>query len=158
MVTCGTLHKQRFFNTDADLEMVRTVLFDVAAKYKWALDAWSLFPNHYHWVGHAPEDAETLKSMLQELHSKTAIELNRQDSQPEREVWFQYWDICLTYEKSYFARLNYVHNNSVKHGFVRVAEDYPFCSARWFRQNANPSYFRRVCSYGYSRVNVKDDF
>ena len=33
--------------------------------------------------------------------------------------------------KSYLARLNYVHQNPVKHGLVRVANQYRWCSAAW---------------------------
>jgi putative transposase len=34
---------------------------------------------------------------------------------------YEFWDTRLTFEKSWFARLNYVHQNPVKHGLVPVA-------------------------------------
>jgi hypothetical protein len=39
-------------------------------------------------------------------------------------------------EKSWLARLNYVHQNAVKHGLVPIAHQYPWCSAPWFETNA----------------------
>ena len=70
----------------------------------------------------------------------------------------RYWDTCITNEASYFARLNYVHNNPVKHGLVQSAEQYPFCSANWFQTRAEPAFRRKVESFRYDRVNVVDDF
>jgi putative transposase len=80
------------------------------------------------------------------------------DGTPGRKVWFQYRDTCLSYETSYFARLNYVHNNPVKHGLVAVAHQYPYCSAAWFEANTEPSYRAKVESFGWERVNVPDEF
>ena len=42
------------------------------------------------------------------------------------------WDRELTFEKSYLARLNYVHHNPVHHKLVPVTGEYAWCSARWF--------------------------
>jgi len=80
------------------------------------------------------------------------------DQTPGRRVWFQYWDTCLTYEDSYHARLNYVHNNPVMHGLVTVAAQYAFCSASWFKENAEPLFQKRVTATPYDRVHVRDDF
>ena len=80
------------------------------------------------------------------------------DSAPGRQIWFQFWDTCLTYEASYYARLNYIHNNAVRHEIVSVAEQYGFCSASWFATNADPAFYKRVCSYAYDKVEIKDDF
>ena len=50
------------------------------------------------------------------LHEDTAEEINRCDGTANRTVWFNFWDTKLTFETSYLARLNYVHQNAVKHG------------------------------------------
>ena len=67
-------------------------------------------------------------------------------------------DTCLTYEKSFYARLNYVHNNPVKHGLVPSAAQYSFCSAKWFKENADQDMYDKVISVPYDRVRVQDDF
>ena len=71
---------------------------------------------------------------------------------------YQYWDRCITHDTSYYARLNYVMHNPVKHGLVEDAMDYRYCSARWFRRNNGSSFRRRVASYGYERVQEVDEF
>ena len=132
IVTAGTLHKQHYFRGVGRLRLLQEELFATVAAYGWELQAWAIFSNHYHFIAHAPTDATTLKRMLQRLHSATARAVNRMDGTPGRQVWFQFWDTCLTYEASYYARLKYVHNNAVHHGLVPTAEQYEFCSAAWF--------------------------
>ncbi len=158
IVTAGTVRKKAFFAEPERRVLLQEALFEVAAAYGWRLEAWAVFSNHYHFIGQSPEDAGTLKNMLQRLHSQTARAANRQDGVKGRQVWFQFWDTCLTYEKSYYARLNYVNNNPVKHGLVPVAENYPFCSASWFENGAEPSYCRKVQSFRYDRLKIEDDF
>jgi hypothetical protein len=59
--------------------------------------------------------------MLGVLHTRAGGWINRLDNTPNRKVWHNFWDTKLTYEKSYLARLNYVHQNPVRHGLVRLA-------------------------------------
>jgi putative transposase len=158
IVTAATLHKQHHFQSVKRLRSLQEELFVVAEAYGWELQAWAIFSNHYHFIAHAPGDAASLKQMLQRLHSATSRTINRMDNTSGRQVWFQFWDTCLTHEASYYARLNYVHNNAVHHGLVPRAEQYEFCSAAWFAANADPAFYRRVCSYRYDKIKIKDDF
>ena len=92
------------------------------------------------------------------LHSVTSIQANRWNRTPGRQNWFQYWDSELTFEKSYFARLSYVHQNAVHHGLVREASLYPWCSAGWFQRRAETSFYKTIMSMKVGRVQVVDDF
>lgn len=114
--------------------------------------------NHYHWIGMAPDDATNLKTFVSHLHTTSAKAVNELDQATGRKVWFQYWDTCLTMENSYLARLNYVYNNAVHHKLVPVAEQYEFCSARWFAANADLGLRRKLATFRYDRLNVPDDF
>jgi putative transposase len=158
IVTAGTLHKQHYFQGVERLGLLQEELFASATTYGWELQAWALFSNHYHFIAYAAADAATLKRMLQRFHSATSRAINRLDSMPGRQVWFQFWDTCLTHKASYYARLNYVHNNAVHHGLASGAEQYEFCSAAWFATNADPAFYKRVCSYRYDKVKIEDDF
>jgi hypothetical protein len=64
----------------------------------------------------------------------------------------------LTYQKSYLARLNYVHQNPVKHALVAVADQYAWCSAQWFEQTASPAMVRSIYAFKTESVSVNDDF
>jgi putative transposase len=73
-------------------------------------------------------------------------------------VWDQYWDTHLTFQKSYLARLHYVHNNPVHHGLASIASAYPWCSAAWFERTASPSFVQTVYNFPSDGLNVQDDF
>ena len=157
-VTAGTYQKAMLFDTPEKRDFLLQTLFDEATAWNWDLEAWAVMANHYHIIARAPKDAKTLKRFMQALHSKTAIWLNKHDGTPGRKVWFQYRDTCLTYQKSYLARLNYVHHNPVKHGLVKNAEDYPWCSMAWFLSGAEPGFRKTVLSFKHDKVNVEDDY
>lgn len=156
IVTASTFRKQHVFDTVAKLTTLQTILFDVISAYQWKLQAWALFANHYHFIAHAPANGQSLSRLIQRLHNQSAMLVNKIDRTSGRKVWFQYWDTCLTYERSYYARLNYVHHNPVKHGLVSVAEEYPFCSAAWFRQHTSDEFRRKVEKTPFDRVNVPE--
>jgi len=126
--TAGTYLKEHFFRTVDRLQVLHRGLLTVAQNYGWQLEAWSVFSNHYHFIGHSPEhedSAESLSAMLGLLHEKTAKWINRLDGSRGGQLWHNFWETKLTYQKSYLARLNYVHQNPVKHGLVVVANQYP---------------------------------
>ena len=158
MVTAGTLYKVHLFEGADRLQYLQDTLLSTLDKFSWAIQVWAIFVNHYHFIACAPEIGPSLSSLIQELHSITAIEVNRLDQAFGRQVWFQCWDTCLTYEKSWMVRLNYVNNNAVHYGLVRNAPAYPYCSATWFDQKAIPAFRRKVQSFQYDRLKIADDF
>lgn len=158
MVIGATLHKEHFFKTSEQLDFLQAMLFNLAIKYHWSLEAWALFPNHYHFVAQSPNDPTTLRRFVTHLHASSARELNRTQKLPGRKVWYQFWDTQLTYQTSYYARLNYVIQNPVKHQLVNNAEQYPWCSANWFIRNATTSHRTIVLGFKTDAVNVYDDY
>ncbi len=96
--------------------------------------------------------------MLGLLHEKTAKWINRLDDTPGRQVWHNFWETRLTYEKSYLARLNYVHQNPVKHGLVPVANQYPWGSAGWFERTARPAQVKTINAFKTDKLNVFDEY
>src|SRR5688572_10023230 len=138
-VTASTYRKQHHFSGAVRLAVLHRGLLTVASDFGWQLEAWAVFSNHYHFVGHSPEgsiDAASLPEMLSTLHAKTAGWVNQLDKAPGRQLWFNFRETRLTYQKAYLARLNYVHQNPVSHALVSVANQYPWCSARWFEREA----------------------
>ncbi len=157
-VTSGTLYKKILFTTPEKLTFLRDTLLGEASRNDWVMEAWAVMANHYHFVARTAGDPRTLTRFLRAVHSKTAIWLNKGDGSPGRKVWYRYWETGLSYQASYLARLAYTHNNPAKHGLVKDAGDYPWCSKTWFLQNAKESFRRTVCSIKYDDVNVMDDF
>jgi putative transposase len=160
-VTASTYLRQHRFAGKARLAVLHRGLLKVAVQFGWRLEAWAVFSNHYHFVGHSPDDADTaenLSRMLGLLHEKTAKWINKLDVAAGRKVWHNFRDTRLTFEKSYLARLNYTHQNAVKHGLVPVASQYPWCSASWFERTAAPAQIKTIYRFKLEQMNVPDDF
>jgi putative transposase len=157
MVTSGTYGKQPFFNSGQRLNLLQANLFDQASGCGAALQAWAIFPNHYHFIA-AFEEPRKLRDLVRGLHSVTAKRINEMDGSAGRKIWFQYWESRITFERSYFSRLRYVHENAVHHGIARVARNYPWCSAAWFERTSSPGFRKTVLSFGCSRLPIPDDF
>ena len=158
MVTGATLHKAHLFSGDQKLELLENQLLTLAKQYLWQLEAWAVFDNHYHFVARGSPDSKPLDRLLNQLHSDTARRINNMDQRVEREVWYNFWDTKLTFERSYLARLNYVHQNAVKHGLVSVASQYPWCSAAWFERTALPATIKTIYSFKTDKLNIHDDY
>jgi putative transposase len=158
IVTAATLHKERLFGSSDKLTLLENNLLALAKSYRWQLEAWAVFTNHYHFVANGGSDSVDLKAFIKQLHGDTARELNRLDGTLGRQVWFNFWDTKLTYERSYFARLNYVHQNAVKHGLVRVANQYRWCSAAWFERTAAAAMVKTIYGFKTDRLNIDDDY
>ena len=160
-VTAATYRKEHHFAGANRLGVLHRGLLSVAAQFGWRFEAWSVFSNHYHFVAHSPgdeDDAASLKPMLKMLHVKTAEWVNKLDEATNRKVWFNFWDTKLTHQRSYLARLNYVHQNAVKHGLVQVAYQYPWCSAGWFERMASPAVVKSIYRFKTDRISLRDDF
>jgi putative transposase len=158
IVTAGTLHKEHHFRGSQRLEILEAALLRLMKQSGWRVEAWAVFSNHYHCVVQAEAAADDLRAVLTALHSDTAREVNRDDQAAGRQVWHNFWDTRLTFEKSYFARLCYVHENAVKHNLVRVANQYPWCSAAWFERTAAPAQVRTIYGFKTDKVRVQDEY
>jgi putative transposase len=158
MVTAGTYGKKSFFNDKEKLNLLCDALISCCSEFAWRLQAWSVLSNHYHFIAINDDKSAPLKTLINKVHMITAKALNVAECTPGRRVWFQYWDSQITYEKSYLARLNYVHHNPVHHGVVKNAADYTFCSAAWFEKEADSAFYKTVLSFKTDKLNVKDDF
>jgi len=158
-VTAGTLHKQHLFRGQARLAVFHRGLLTVACDFGWQLEAWAVFSNHYHFVAHSPQTgADNLSEMLGQLHEKLAKWINGLDKANGRQVWFNFRETRLTYEKSFLGRLKYTHQNAVKHKLVPVANQYPWCSAAWFERTALPAQINTIYGLKTDQLEVYDEY
>jgi putative transposase len=160
-LTAATYLKAHFFHDPKRLDVLLRGVLTICRDFGWQLEAWAVFSNHYHWVAHSPgteDDATSLPGMLSLLHTKTARWVNQLDGTVNRQVWHNYWETRLTYQRSYLARLNYVHQNPVKHGLVSAANQYRWCSAGWFERTASAAQVKSIYRFKVDQVRVQDDF
>jgi putative transposase len=98
-LTAATYLKAHHFESARRLRVLQRGLLTVAAQFGWQLEAWAVFSNHYHFVGHSPEnadDASGLTATLRVLHVKTAEWVNKLDKTPKRKVWYNFRETRLT--------------------------------------------------------------
>jgi putative transposase len=158
MVTASVYEKRRLFHGEERLAYLEDQLLTLACEFGWQLEAWAVFENHYHFVGHSPTGGANLAEFTKRLHGRTSFWVNNADGVRGRKVWFNYRQTKLTFEHSYLARLNYVHNNPVHHRLVPEARMYSYCSADWFYKKSDPAWYGVVSSFPYDRISVEDDF
>ena len=157
MITASTLNKQHLFRNVRGLNLIQETLLLFFADEKIIPHAWACFSNHYHFIAKFPEKADP-GNKIRTLHQRLGHSLNQLDGLSGRTVMYQYWDKCLSFENSYYARLNYVMNNPVKHGLVADARQYPWCSAAWFAANNTSAFRRRIAAYKTDTLNEPDEF
>ena len=99
---------------------------------RYELLAWCVMPNHVHVLVHIWN--WPLAKMLQNWKSITAVKANRILNR-RGEFWQrEYWETFMRDEEQERVAIRYIENNPVKSKLCRLAEDWPFSSAR-FRDN-----------------------
>lgn len=95
--------------------------------------------NHYHILFSLPK-GKSLSDLMRYINGGSAYELNNYDNKPGRKVWWNFWDNCVRGNKDIYTRLNYIHHNPVKHGYVKVNKDYRHSSYSWYYRNLGVEY------------------
>jgi putative transposase len=85
--------------------------------------AWAVLPNHYHVLALVPDISEAA-SVFQRLHGSTSRQWNLEDNRAGRKVWYRYSDRAIRSEKHFYATVNYLHFNPVKHGHVERVDEW----------------------------------
>ncbi|MCP4755797.1 MAG: hypothetical protein GY866_33450 [Proteobacteria bacterium] len=93
--------------------------------------AWCILPNHYHVLVQTEKIGE-LRRRLGQFHGRSSFSWNTEDSRRGRKVWYNCLERPIKSEGHYFASLNYIHHNAVKHKYVNSWQDWPFSSAERF--------------------------
>jgi len=133
--------------SDEAKDIFLNYLFKSFEHYNWKIEDWVVLDNHYHLMANAPENAETLAQMINNVHRfssggiKTllleSLELLEcidcvnakpaptQSEHSIKKMFHNYWDTCITYENSYYARLHYLWYNPVHPVKYRRKRDSP---------------------------------
>ena len=76
------------------------------------------------------------------VHGRTSYQWNRDDNVTSRKVWYRYSDRAIRSERHYFATLNYIHYNPVKHGWSKSSYDWRESSVHWYLENFGRQWLR----------------
>jgi len=96
---------------------------------RYELLAWCVMPNHVHVLVHVWD--LPLAKMLQNWKSISAVKANR-ILNCRGEFWQrEYWETFMRDEEQERVAVHYIENNPVKSKLCKLAEDWPFSSARF---------------------------
>jgi len=155
-VTARTLEGRPAMADPHRRQEVIDALHFAASRRAWTPLAWVVLTNHYHCLLQAPEtEALTLRRLVLAVHRFTSSEWNDRDKCRGRQVWYQYWDTCVTHESSFWARLNYIHYNPVKHGLVDDPADYPYSSYRVWQERGDSNLRYIQDAYPWDRLDLE---
>jgi putative transposase len=77
MVTGGTLYKEHVFKGAERLTLLEAHLLRIASEHHWQVEAWAVFPNHYHFIARGQPECCDLGKFVRHLHADTARVVNR---------------------------------------------------------------------------------
>jgi len=89
---------------------------------------WAVLPNHYH-VLLKTKDVLALIKRIGQFHGRSSFYWNGEENKRGRRVWCNTLERAIKSERHFYAGLNYIHHNPVKHGYVHKWTDWPFSSA-----------------------------
>jgi putative transposase len=101
------------------------------------LIAWVILEEHYHLII-VPAGLQTVEDWIEGIHACSSRDWNREDNATGRQVWYQYWDRSLWTDGDFWSRINYIHANPVKHGYVSAPENWLWSSYRSFAETDDP--------------------
>lgn len=106
-------------------------LMDVCARFTTNLYAWSILPNHYHFLAQT-DQLKKLRAGLGKLHGSSSFLWNGEDDRRGRHVWHNCLDRAIKSHRHFWASVNYIHHNPVHHGYVDKWQDWPWSSGADF--------------------------
>jgi putative transposase len=123
---------RRIIGTTIDrMEQFEETLLQDLRQFCSQLYAWSVLPNHYHFLAHIPNMPKLLWA-LRCMHGSLSRRWNQEDNHLGRQVWCKAADRAIRSERHFWATMNYIHHNPVKHGYAKRWKDWPFSSAERF--------------------------
>lgn len=105
--------------------------------------AWCVLPNHYHLLVRTSA-LKPMIGVLAKLHGRTSFEWNQEDQAKGRKVWHGVADRAMRSDAHFWATVNYIHHNPVKHGYVDTWHEWPFSSAIGYLDNVGREEAARV--------------
>jgi putative transposase len=90
--------------------------------------AWCIFPNHYHLLIRTAAIRDLI-ARLGKFHGSSSFRRNGEDHQRGWKVWYRCIEHPIRSDRHFYATLNYIHNNPVKHRYVEKWLDWPYSSA-----------------------------
>ncbi len=105
--------------------------------------AWCILPNHYHILIQAMNISEC-KNEIGKLHGSTSFLWNKEESKQGRKCWHNSLIKKIESESYLYATINYIHNNPVKHKYVKKWQDWSCSSASSYLDDVGNEYAKKM--------------
>lgn len=136
-------HRPHIACSESRIRQFQGELLDTLRDVHAETHAWCILPNHYHALVIASELTSLLRALGQ-LHGRTSHRWNGEDGTRGRKVWHGVTERAMRSERHYFATLNYVHHNAVKHNLVERWEDWEFSSVHEYLADTGRDEAKRI--------------
>lgn len=143
------INKENIFYNDLYKRIFIKLLFDNVNKEKLRIIAYCIMKNHAHLLLNI-KDTKYMSEFMKIVNMKFAMTYNEMENRVGV-VFRNRYESELIYNERYFYNcVNYIHNNPVKAGIVKGAEEYKFSSAD------NTSLQKALLRIKYKN-NIKDN-
>ncbi len=138
--TIVTWQRIPILTTPQSREALRNAIQITQEKYPFEMDAICLLPEHIHCTWNLPEEDfdysirwRYIKALFsrfyREYQGKERTPTKSRTKRRETGIWQRrFWDHMIRDEDDYYAHLDYIHYNPVKHGLVQSVRDWPWSS------------------------------
>jgi putative transposase len=151
-LTSTTYGRKPLFQIDQYAQILCNIIYNLRNKGKLSLLGFVIMPDHFHLMV-VPTRGVKISWVMQEIKKGSARLINRErfcqargrarlpdlefyrsrysgSSRSLNKVWMdEYYDYIIRDENDLIEHLDYVHNNPVKRGFAKSAEEYIWSSA-----------------------------
>ncbi|MES2821466.1 MAG: transposase [Pseudomonadota bacterium] len=124
------------------IDLLRDTLRQVKALHPFEIVAMVVLPDHLHAIWQLPEQDQEgrlrwnliQRGFARALDPGEPVRLSRRISRA-RGLWQQrHWQLPIGHPDELLQRIEYIHSNPVKHGYVDHAEQWPYSSVHRFLQ------------------------
>ena len=157
-ITASTLDRLALLETRSRRTAFQELIHSSAREFEIELVSWVILREHYHVIA-VPQGDASISQWVQALHRRSSTHWNREDVTEGRQCWYQHWDRTLWTEGDLLSRVNYIHCNPVKHGYVEEPGAWTWSSFRdWLAREAESDIADRLARFPAPRRVPGDDF
>ncbi|MFZ2657595.1 MAG: transposase [Victivallales bacterium] len=133
LITSANYEHKNIMANESRRNELQEKIFSLCKKTSSEIHCWCILSNHYHLL--IKTELGQFSNSLTKLHWGTSVQWNKEDSTPGRKVWHSFSDRAIRNESHFWATVNYINSNPVKHGYVKKADQWSCSSIHDYLDN-----------------------
>lgn len=159
-ITVRTINNILYFNTSQKKRIIVQQFNSVIKKFQASCYAWVVLGNHFHFLIKF-KNKEDLPNFMRNLNGSISYKINQHDKIKGRKIIDNYWDYCVRNEADFWRHFNYIHNNPIKHRYVKNIKElskYKFSSFNaWIKKKSEEWVYSCFEEYPILDFTVEHD-